>query len=204
MIQKIESIDIKSPKYQQIIHTADKLFKKFGIRRVTVEEICATSHVSKMTFYKFFKNKNQLAKHLLQLQIEENEDLFSDIMSKNIPFVKKANQIVQLKMDAMHEMSEDYINEILGAVPEIKDYYLQQALETQKRVLAAFMEAQEKGEIREDINPEFHLFMLNHLLELAKDERLRKIHHNSHDLARELTQFYFFGITARPKDSFDE
>jgi AcrR family transcriptional regulator len=203
MLEK-KIIDNQSPKYQQIINTADELFKKFGIRRITVEEICTTSNVSKMTFYKFFKNKNQLAKHLLQLQIEENESLFNAIMSKNIPFVKKANQIVQLKMDAMHEMSEDYINEILGAVPEIRDYYSQQALETQKRVLAAFMDAQEKGEIREDINPEFHLFMLNHLLELAKDERLIKIHKNSYELARELTQFYFFGITARPKDATDD
>jgi hypothetical protein len=104
----------------------------------------------------------------------------------------------------MHEMSEDYINEILGAVPDLKDYYMEQALEIQKRILAAFMEAQEKGEIRKDLNPEFHLFILNHLYELANDERLRKIHPDTYELARELTQFYFFGITARPEEELTD
>ena len=51
----------KSKKLQQITQTAYDLFWRHGIKRVTIEEICRTSGVSKMTFYKYFDNKNDLA-----------------------------------------------------------------------------------------------------------------------------------------------
>jgi hypothetical protein len=118
-------------------------------------------------------------------------------MGKNIPFRKKTDELLKMKMEKLNEMSPEYLNEILGAVPEIKDYYVKQAQETQKRIIEAFMQAQEKGEIRKDLNPEFHIFMLNHILELLDDDRLKTIFKDPIDLSRELIQFYFYGITAR-------
>jgi len=42
----------ENQKYNQIIDTSKKLFWKYGIKRVTIEEICREAGVSKMTFYK--------------------------------------------------------------------------------------------------------------------------------------------------------
>jgi AcrR family transcriptional regulator len=44
--------DAANLKLARIASTAEKLFMKFGIRRVSVEEICREASVSKMTFYK--------------------------------------------------------------------------------------------------------------------------------------------------------
>ncbi len=60
---------VDNPKYNQIIETASELFVRFGIKRVTVEEICKTSGVSKMTFYKFFRNKNEVVEKILDEMI---------------------------------------------------------------------------------------------------------------------------------------
>ncbi|NOZ62096.1 MAG: TetR/AcrR family transcriptional regulator, partial [Calditrichaeota bacterium] len=49
-----------------MFETAQDLFFRYGIRRVTVEEICRTAGVSKMTFYKYFKNKIDLVKKLME------------------------------------------------------------------------------------------------------------------------------------------
>jgi len=198
-MNKQQFSEIESPKFQQLVSTANDLFMRHGIRRVTIEEICNTARVSKMTFYKFFQNKNDLAKYLLRIQMDEGEALFEEIMGKNIPFRKKTDELLKLKMEKLNEMSPEYLNEILGAVPEMKDYYIKQAHETQKRILEAYIRAQEKGEIRKDLSPEFHIFMLNHILELLDDDRLKKIFQDPIALSRELIQFYFFGITARGK-----
>jgi AcrR family transcriptional regulator len=48
-------------KFQSTVNKAKELFWKYGIKKVSIEEICAEAPVSKMTFYKFFKNKNDLA-----------------------------------------------------------------------------------------------------------------------------------------------
>jgi AcrR family transcriptional regulator len=47
----------KQKKRIQITETAIRLFSQFGTKRVTIEEICRTAGVSKVTFYKHFKNK---------------------------------------------------------------------------------------------------------------------------------------------------
>ena len=64
---------MNNPKRIQIVKTAKELFWKFGIKRVTIEEICREANVSKMTFYKFFSNKNEL----LHTVIEEMFDKIS-------------------------------------------------------------------------------------------------------------------------------
>ena len=45
---------IKSAKSKLIVETATDLFMRYGVKRVTVEEICQTAKISKMTFYKYF------------------------------------------------------------------------------------------------------------------------------------------------------
>jgi AcrR family transcriptional regulator len=51
-----------SKKYESILITGHDLFWKFGFKRVTIDEICKKAEVSKMTFYKYFTDKIDLAK----------------------------------------------------------------------------------------------------------------------------------------------
>ena len=55
----------KSKSFISIQKSAKTLFWKYGMARVTVEEICREAGVSKMTFYRNFKNKNEVAKQVL-------------------------------------------------------------------------------------------------------------------------------------------
>ncbi|MCJ7802330.1 MAG: TetR/AcrR family transcriptional regulator, partial [Candidatus Marinimicrobia bacterium] len=61
----VKTKDSESPKFKQIVETANDLFMRFGVKRITIEEICKTAKVSKMTFYKFFKNKIELAEYII-------------------------------------------------------------------------------------------------------------------------------------------
>jgi AcrR family transcriptional regulator len=61
----------ESTKYEDILNTGKTLFWKHGVRRVTIEEICREADVSKMTFYRFFPNKIELAKTLLKKMADD-------------------------------------------------------------------------------------------------------------------------------------
>ena len=63
MMNKLE--DRQSKKHHALLNTARKLFVAHGIKRVTVEEICRTADTSKMTFYRFFRNKDEIAKAVI-------------------------------------------------------------------------------------------------------------------------------------------
>lgn len=57
-IKHLISKDIRS-KQRELIETAAQLFFKHGFKRVTVEEICRTAKVSKVTFYRYFAAKTR-------------------------------------------------------------------------------------------------------------------------------------------------
>ena len=81
-------------KFQDTVTTAKTLFWKYGIKRVSIEEICKEASLSKMTFYKFFKNKEALAEYLLINVLNEWHDQYRAIMKQKIPFASKITQVI--------------------------------------------------------------------------------------------------------------
>lgn len=189
-------------KLHQIANTAQELFKKYGFRRVSVEEICRESGVSKMTFYKYFKNKTELVKHLLEKMFSDAIKKYRDIMNQNIPFSMKAEQTIQMKLENTDGMSKEYMHEIVhNSNPEIAQTYAHLTNEIFQDIIADYIEAQQKGDVRQDIKPEFMLYFVNHLIEMVEDHRLLALYDTPKELAAELTKFFFYGILPRDKDS---
>jgi len=185
-------------KYNQIITSSKKLFWKYGIKRVTIEEICREAGVSKMTFYKHLKNKNDLVKHIIDHILESAMAKYRDIMEQDIPFTEKTRQSVALKMELTEEMSPEFFDDyFLHADPELSDYLNNKMTDSIGMIMKDYMQAQKRGDIRADIRPEFILYFLNHMTEMAKDEQLLSLYQTPGDLVRELINFFFYGIIER-------
>lgn len=61
----------------RILKTAGELFFKFGIRSVSIDEICNELHISKKTFYTIFKQKDELVTELLNTMSQKQEKDFN-------------------------------------------------------------------------------------------------------------------------------
>ena len=185
-------------KYNQIITTSKELFWKYGIKRVTIEEICREAGVSKMTFYKHLKNKDELVKHIIDNILEKAMMKYREIMEQDIPFTEKTRQTISLKMELTEEMSPEFFEDyFLHADPELSGYLNNKMAESIRMIMKDYIRAQQRGEIRGDIRPEFILYFLNHMTEMAKDEQLLALYNNPGDLVRELINFFFYGIIER-------
>src|ERR1035437_8340045 len=106
MIQNEESNRVK--KILQILSTAEDLFQRFGFRRVTIEEICAKANVSKMTFYKYFPNKNELIKKILNSWLKQVEQTINEFEGINIPFTEKIKKLLYLKEESIGKISKEF------------------------------------------------------------------------------------------------
>lgn len=180
---------------RRFLAAGSELFMRHGIRRVTVEEICRKAGLSKVTFYKYFPNKNRLALDILQGMIAEAEGRYQRIRSKNIPYADTAREIIQLKLEYSRDMSKEMLADLYGNPdPEIKGFIRRKAAENLQTTMRDFSEAQEKGEVRADIKPEFIIYFLNHMLEMLEDDNLVTMYDSVQDLTRELINFFFYGI----------
>ena len=179
-------------KQQQIIDTGEALFLRHGIKRVTVEEICGKAGVSKMTFYKYFRNKLDLAKHIRSLWIAEGCDKLDEIDALDVPFPEKMKAILDYKLEWTERMSAESISEFLQFYTELDHSKMM------GRILAFFRHAEENGELRRGVRPEFLLAAREKIAELAQDEQLIAIYPSYADFVREVWDFFFYGILAQP------
>ncbi|MDF1570270.1 MAG: TetR/AcrR family transcriptional regulator [Bacteroidales bacterium] len=186
-------------KKKQIIATGKDLFWKHGFKRVTIEEVCSEANVSKMTYYKYFSNKMELVKAIMEKTMKESMDRYKAIMNSDVPFTEKIEMQLQMKMEGTADISSEFLDDLMiHGEPEMVEYMSQMTQQVLGIVYNDYIAAQEKGEIRKDIKPEFIIYFLNHIYEMLKDENLLKMYRDPNELAMELTRFFFYGIANRP------
>ncbi len=175
-----------------------ELFWKHGFRRVSVEEICKKSKVSKMTYYRFFANKIENAKAVFDSVIEDAVQKWNDIMNDDEPGEEKIKRIILLKLEGTNEISKEFMEDFyFGSQPDLKAYVELKTHEVWDKILDGFKTAQKKGWLRSDFKPEFLLHISYKFTEIMNDEALMKLYDTPQDLILEFTNFVVYGISSR-------
>lgn len=187
---------VNSPKYQDICLTGKELFWKYGVKRVTIEEICKEAGVSKMTFYKFFPNKIELAKTIFEDVYEKSLKRFKDTISSDIPFQDKVKEMIAIKMDGSKDVSVEFLNDIYKN-PELGllDYTIKRQNESLGLFEAFLNDAQKQGFIRKEIKIDFVFYWIQQMSHIMEDEKLIAKYDHPQDLVKELMNFMFYGLS---------
>lgn len=189
------------PKKQtQIIETGRDLFMRYGIRRVSVEEICEKSSVSKMTFYKYYANKLALVEHILNQWFDEGYGKLDKIKESDSPFPAKLEMITKLKLEYTGMFSKEFIDDVLHPSVGLAELMVEMRARNYARFVEFLKEAQSKGELRKEIKPEFILHMLDTMTAVASDEAISKLYEDYVEFTREIMNFLFYGILGNPDD----
>lgn len=185
-------------KKRQIIETARRIFTQHGIRRVSVEEICQKAGVSKMTFYRYYESKIVLAEEIVRAIYEEAFAHFDILYGSEAKVEEIFEQIISYKQKLAEEFGPALLEDFLNPASPLAHF----VAEMKKRGMNQFMkflaERQARGEVRNDIRPEFILAMVNKLQELAFDKDIRALYRDQADMVREVNTFFFYGIVNGP------
>ncbi len=190
--------DASNPKRELILTTGKELFWKFGFKRVTVEEVCKEAGISKMTYYKFFNNKIDLVRTLMDTVMQESLERYNEIMESEIPYPEKVVAMIHLKRDQIETMSSEFFRDyVQSGDPELISYLEQLSRDNLQTFTNDFKKAQENGDIRRDLKIEFIMYMMNHLTEMAQDDALLNMYDQPQELVMEIINFLFYGILNR-------
>ncbi len=191
----------RSKKYEEILETARQLFWKYGYRRVTVEEICREAETSKMTFYRYFVNKLDLAKVVFDAVAEKGMHDFKAVLYSDKSPSEKLEGLLLLKLEGTNEISNEFVsdfynNEELG----LKQYIEEKTQGFLKEVIEDIRTAQQKGWFRKDLKPEFFLYMSQKSIDLMNDEYLKSLYNTPQEIIMEIVNFYLYGIAPKAKN----
>lgn len=176
-------------KRNQIIVTARRLFSRFGARRVTVEELCRQAAVSKATFYKHFKGKVGVLRHIHDDIIEQGFARFSELSALEIPFIEKIERMGEWKADFASQLDPQFFGDLIDVEHAADEY--------KRRYLANIEAGQRTGEVRTDIDPELLWLVLDKLGELYREPGWRKIYSDPVMFQRQLRTLIWYGLLTR-------
>jgi AcrR family transcriptional regulator len=189
----------QSAKFKSIVSTSTDLFTRFGVKRVTVEEICRTANISKMTFYKYFRNKTELAEYIIFSILDDAQKQFDSIWKQLSTFEHKINQFIKLKMVYAKKFSKEFFFDFMKLSPKIEKRILEYSQRNQITFFKMIEQAQKSGSVRKDVSIDFMSYMLNQFMELRENEDFIALYDNLEDLTMDMINFYFYGIMGKRK-----
>jgi AcrR family transcriptional regulator len=183
-------------KYIAIIQTARELFWKYGFRRVTIDEICREAGTSKMTFYRFFPNKLEVARSVFDMVAEEGLIKFTKILKEDSSPSDKIKNILQLKLEGTNDISSEFLNDFynnpeLGLTPYIEE----KSRLLWAKTLQLFKDAQNEGWIRKNMNIEFMFKFMQASTPMLSDKELLKLYNSPQEMIMELANMFVYGIS---------
>jgi AcrR family transcriptional regulator len=87
---------------EKIQWKAYELFKRFGVRSVTMDEIAQQCGVSKKTVYQYYEDKDTLVESIIQTMINKSQDTCTNMQLES----ENAIQEVFMSMDMVEQMIE--------------------------------------------------------------------------------------------------
>jgi AcrR family transcriptional regulator len=189
-IQETQSLPKKQ---QQLIDAATELFCKHGMRRVTVEEICKKAGISKMTFYKYFTDKNDIGRAVLDCLINAGLEMYYEMISEPVSFAQKVEKILMLSTSQIHALGAAFLDDLMNPEAHLHAYFLEQQKKVRGLSIEFLQQAQQEGLISSEVKIPVMMFFLNSLSELLNHPDFVRILPDIEARACELSALFFHG-----------
>ena len=149
----------------KILKTSGELFFKFGIRSVSIDDICNELHISKKTFYTVFKQKDELIVELLDAMRQKKEKDYQQVLAPSV-------NVLDLLMQSFKTLRQHSMEKHLAFGFDLEKFYPE--LWHERQVMLKEMDLKymaqmlrtgiEQGMYREDLNIEATAVLLANLI----------------------------------------
>lgn len=181
---------------ERIKHKADELYRRYGIKSVTMDEIALQLGVSKKTIYQSFSDKNELVDEVMVDMLDENKKCC--VLS--IQNSEDAIHEILLMMDAMKDMmtslSPSFVFDIQRGHPSSFKKFDNFKTGFIYEILKANIERGKlEGLYRSEVNTEvISKFRLHTMMLIFNEEIFPKNQYSVLELQNEMIIYYLYGM----------
>ncbi len=188
-------MDTTNKKYKALMAGARELFWKHGFKRVSISEICKKAGISKMTFYRYFPNKAELAKAIFELEVSKGQTQFKEIIQSERSPAEKIRDLLLLKFESTRFISPEFLNDFyLDSSSDLKEFVKNKTREAWEVLKDDYKKGMEQGLFRKDINLDLLIRVQYHLVDLTSDKELSRLYPNRQELIMDLANLFIYGV----------
>lgn len=169
-----------------LVDAARELFYNHGIRRITIKEICEKAGVSKVTFYRYYNDKNDLVKTIRDELIYNGQSKFDEISEREISYGEKVDLMTDWRREFLSGMSPDFIEDIF-LMEDFNEI-------VKERFFNMILSAQKKGEIRSELSPELIWQVSEKIHEMVSDGSWRRSVDDYSEYQAQIRLLFFHGL----------
>jgi TetR/AcrR family transcriptional regulator, cholesterol catabolism regulator len=157
---------------ENIVIAASRLFEQFGIRSVSIDNVCNELRISKKTFYTYFPQKEDLVEAVLELKnrskFEKFEKIFKDrnAIDSLILIIKEIKKSLESDSQTMFYDLEKYYPKVFEKHISMRTCEIRNGFELNLRQGIA------EGYYRDDLDVElislFHSIQIKHTFEIMQ------------------------------------
>lgn len=180
----------------KILDTSEALFKKYGIRSVTMTDISQKLGVSKKTLYKYIENKHDLISKMMQRYIKQEQEACCQIMeeAKNaLDQMLKINLYVQQQIKEVNPSMlydlQKYHHPIWKMLEQFHQNYILGVV--QQNLQQGVAEGIYRADLNTEIVAKFHVSMMP---VISDSERFPHQAFATKDVHQEFIRYHFNGI----------
>ncbi len=188
------------PKQIAILSTAFQLFCKHGFQRVSIEEICSTARVSKMTFYKYYPGKDELVLYLIRKIYGDLDREIRIMLDSDLDIKTKFDRVSLMKQEIMEQIGDEFLRSILVFPPARQ--FLDELTHSAWDNFNTFMEVEKlKGNISSRIDLKFLRMVMFELNRLYAENRFEGCFESPAHLIEQMNELLFYGVLSRKEES---
>ncbi|MDD2596776.1 MAG: TetR/AcrR family transcriptional regulator [Candidatus Cloacimonetes bacterium] len=185
-----------SGKQQALLIAASKLFHRYGFTRVSVEELCRQAGVSKVTFYRYYKGKDELILNLLKILFDDMLCACNDVLNGDLSLKQKLDTVMILKQDFISLLGAEIL-EGLFHHPSAREYYLRLSEESYESFREFLYREQQQGRINPGLNVEMFLALLKEVAKIFSDNSIAQYSTSFPELVTQVNDILVYGIFPR-------
>lgn len=192
-------------KKEKIKKSAVKLFNKYGINKVSMDEIASNANVSKVTIYKYFNSKDELYTEVIKMVYTETFIAIEEIVNREISFIDKLKFIISSKIQSTKTNQGNFLQEIIENNYETNEYIHENFKSRTKELIFKFFDqGRQDGYIRDDISNELLIQYLE-IFQTGLNDKSEEIIHLSkeNNVLEKMIDLYFFGIINKEINEID-
>jgi len=136
-----------------IIQQTLSLFKKMGIRSVTMDLIAEHLGMSKRTLYEIFPNKDDLVKACLTLALNERKQKSQEIIAKSEHIIETFILFMQMHINELKQVNPLFLYDLKKYHPEVSCQKTAEFTNTMQENISRFIEmGKEQDLFRSDVD----------------------------------------------------
>ncbi|MCX6231629.1 MAG: TetR/AcrR family transcriptional regulator [Bacteroidetes bacterium] len=179
-----------------IIEKVGELFKKYGIKSVSMDDIAQQLCISKKTLYQYFKDKADLVTKVVNINNCEKDQKFLEIINMDLNAIDSLLEVSKHLIEMLKGMNPPIIYDLRKYYPELtKELIINRRQHVYNNIKNNIIKGINEGVYRKDLNPEiittFYVKRIDDIF-FEDEETLNK--YPQHELFTQMFIYHVRGI----------